>query len=199
MDKTALYARDISSLTCRRSTKSSPDGQERVEVTELGRGAVALRDSNNPTRPDLRFAASEWVTFVDGVRDGEFRPMSVRVQMMGNGSASRYPGVLHLPIGECGMQRLAQDAVRVTAAVLGGCPETWLAVTALVAVCACLSASSGSPTVNWYVRSMADRDTHRGELLPDGTVLVFRPRGAVRLPARLSAGRYVRSYARGAG
>jgi hypothetical protein len=65
MDKT-LYARDISSLTCRRRTKSPPDGQERVEVTELGRGAVALRDSNNPTRPDLRFAASEWVTFVDG-------------------------------------------------------------------------------------------------------------------------------------
>jgi hypothetical protein len=57
---------------------------------------------------------------VDGVRDGEFRPVSVRVQMMGNGSASRHPSVLYLPLGECGMQRLAQDAIRVTAAVLAG-------------------------------------------------------------------------------
>jgi hypothetical protein len=65
---------------------------------------------------------------------------------------------------------------------------TWLAVTALVAVCVCLSASSGSPTVNWYLRAITDRDTHRGELLSDGTVLAFRPRGAVWLPARRRAG-----------
>jgi hypothetical protein len=50
MDKTTLYARDISSLSCRRSTKSSPDGQERVEVAELGRGAVALRPRTPPGR-----------------------------------------------------------------------------------------------------------------------------------------------------
>ncbi|MGH3784408.1 MAG: DUF397 domain-containing protein [Pseudonocardiaceae bacterium] len=72
MDKTALYARDISSLTWRKSTKSFPDGQECVEVADLGGGAVALRDSNNPARPDLRFTASEWAAFVAGVRDGEF-------------------------------------------------------------------------------------------------------------------------------
>jgi hypothetical protein len=42
--------------------------------------------------------------------------------------------------------------------------------------------------VNWYLRSITDRDTHRGELLPDGTVRAFRPRGAVRLPARRRAG-----------
>jgi hypothetical protein len=77
MDKTALYARDISGLTWRKSSKSSPDGQECVEVAELGGGAVALRDSTNPTRPDLRFTASEWEAFVDGVRNGEFRPRSV--------------------------------------------------------------------------------------------------------------------------
>jgi hypothetical protein len=39
MDKT-LYARDISSLTWRRRTKSPPDGQERVEVAGLGRGVT---------------------------------------------------------------------------------------------------------------------------------------------------------------
>jgi hypothetical protein len=72
MDKTALYARDLSGLTWRKSTKSFPDGQECVEVAELDGGAVALRDSNDPTRTDLRFTASEWTAFVDGVRDGEF-------------------------------------------------------------------------------------------------------------------------------
>jgi hypothetical protein len=72
MDKTALYARDVSDLTWRKSTKSFPDGQECVEVAQLGGGAIALRDSNNRTRPDLRFTASEWTAFLDSVRDGQF-------------------------------------------------------------------------------------------------------------------------------
>jgi hypothetical protein len=72
MDKTELYARDISSVTWRKSRYSEVDMSECVEVTELGDGAVAVRDSNNPTRPDLRFTASEWAAFVDGVRDGKF-------------------------------------------------------------------------------------------------------------------------------
>jgi hypothetical protein len=72
MDKTALYARDVTGLTWRKSTKSDMTGSNCVEVAELGDGAVALRDSNQPTRPDLRFTASEWRAFVDGVRNGEF-------------------------------------------------------------------------------------------------------------------------------
>jgi hypothetical protein len=71
MDKTALYARDVSDLTWRKSTKSGST-RSCVEMAELGGGAVALRDSNDPSRPDLRFTASEWTAFVDGVRDGEF-------------------------------------------------------------------------------------------------------------------------------
>jgi hypothetical protein len=72
MDKTALYARDVSGLTWRKSSKSDDHFFDCVEVAELGDGAVALRDSNNPARPDLRFTASEWTAFVTGVRDGEF-------------------------------------------------------------------------------------------------------------------------------
>jgi hypothetical protein len=72
MDKTELYARDISGVTWRKSRYSEVDMNECVEVTELGDGAMAVRDSNNPGRPDLRFTASEWVAFVAGVRDGEF-------------------------------------------------------------------------------------------------------------------------------
>jgi hypothetical protein len=35
--------------------------------------------------------------------------------------------------------------------------------------------------MSWYLRSISDRDTHRGELRPDGTVVarcgvVFRPK-----------------------
>jgi hypothetical protein len=72
MDKTGLYARDISGARWTKSRYSEVDMNECVGVTELGDGAVAVRDSNNPGRPDLRFAASEWAAFVKGVRDGEF-------------------------------------------------------------------------------------------------------------------------------
>ena len=51
---------------------------------------------------------------------------------------------------------------------------------------------SGSTPASWYLRSLADQDTHRGELLPDGTVVAvcgtaFRPRalrslGSLALP-----------------
>jgi uncharacterized protein DUF397 len=72
MDKTELYARDISGARWTKSRYSEVDMNECVEVTELGDGAVAVRDSNNPGQPDLRFTASEWAAFVKGVRDGEF-------------------------------------------------------------------------------------------------------------------------------
>ena len=72
MDKTELYARDISGVTWRKSRYSEVDMNECVEVAELGNGAVAMRDSNNLHRPDLRFTASEWAAFLNGVRDGEF-------------------------------------------------------------------------------------------------------------------------------
>ena len=72
MDKSALYALDLSNVTWRKSKRSEEVFIECVEVAELGGGAVAVRDSNNRTRPDLRFTASEWKAFLDGVRDGEF-------------------------------------------------------------------------------------------------------------------------------
>ncbi len=72
MDNSALYALNPTNLTWRKSKRSFIEGSECVEVAELGGGAVALRDSKNPTGPDLRFTASGWAVFLDGVRHGEF-------------------------------------------------------------------------------------------------------------------------------
>lgn len=44
------------------------------------------------------------------------------------------------------------------------------------------SRNGGTPA-SWYLRTLADQDTHRGELQPDGTVLAAC--GAAFRPARL--------------
>ncbi|HZA18054.1 MAG TPA: DUF397 domain-containing protein [Pseudonocardiaceae bacterium] len=73
MDKTALYARDLSGVEWRKSSYSTVIEEfECVEVADLGHGAVALRDSTDHTRAPLRFTAAEWAAFTAGVRDGQF-------------------------------------------------------------------------------------------------------------------------------
>ncbi|MDQ2882799.1 MAG: DUF397 domain-containing protein [Actinomycetota bacterium] len=72
MDKSQLYGLDLTGATWHKSSSSAVEGQECVEVTDLGGGAVALRDSNNHARGDLRFTAGEWAAFTSGVRRGEF-------------------------------------------------------------------------------------------------------------------------------
>ncbi|MFJ8828283.1 DUF397 domain-containing protein [Streptomyces sp. NPDC102467] len=71
MRKHDLYERDLSSASWRKSARSMADG-DCVEVADLGGGAVAVRDSKNPDRADLRFTEQEWAAFRGGVRDGEF-------------------------------------------------------------------------------------------------------------------------------
>jgi hypothetical protein len=72
MDNGALYALNPTNVTWRKSKRSFVEGQECVEVARLGSGVVALRDSKNPTGPELRFTAFEWGAFLDGVRHGKF-------------------------------------------------------------------------------------------------------------------------------
>ena len=72
MDNSALYVLNPTNVTWRKSKRSFVEGDECVEVAELGGGAVALRDSKNPTGSHLRFTASEWGVFLNGVRHGEF-------------------------------------------------------------------------------------------------------------------------------
>jgi hypothetical protein len=72
MDSRALFVRDLSNVTWRNSKRCFVEGQECVEVADLGGGVVALRDSKNPAGPDLRFTASEWAAFLEGVCHGGF-------------------------------------------------------------------------------------------------------------------------------
>jgi hypothetical protein len=74
MDKTPLYARDLTKAQWRISSRSHDDEppDNCVAVAFLDGGAVALRDSNSPGRGDLRFTAGEWAAFTAGVRACEF-------------------------------------------------------------------------------------------------------------------------------
>lgn len=58
----------------RKSTRSNNGGACVEVATNLldRHGVVLLRDSKNPAGPVLTFAGTEWASFTDGVRAGEF-------------------------------------------------------------------------------------------------------------------------------
>jgi hypothetical protein len=56
----------------RKSSYSSDQGGNCIEVADLDTGGRAVRDSKDPTGPALMFTATEWVAFTTGVRAGEF-------------------------------------------------------------------------------------------------------------------------------
>lgn len=62
---------DLSDAQWHKSTRSGPNCNNCVEVAFVG-GAIALRDSKNPTGPALIFTPGEWDAFVAGAKDGEF-------------------------------------------------------------------------------------------------------------------------------
>jgi hypothetical protein len=69
---------DLTGAAWRKSSFSGGNGGACVEVaivsggTEASGGAVALRDSKNPTGPALLFTPDEWREFTRAVRHGEF-------------------------------------------------------------------------------------------------------------------------------
>lgn len=65
-----MNASELSGVTWRKSTRSGANGNC-VEVAQLT-GAVALRDSKDPSGPALVFTPGEWAAFIEGAKDGEF-------------------------------------------------------------------------------------------------------------------------------
>jgi hypothetical protein len=62
---------DLSSAVWRKSSRSGPYTDNCVEVAFVD-GAIAVRDSKNPSGGVLVFTPGEWDAFVDGAKDGEF-------------------------------------------------------------------------------------------------------------------------------
>ncbi|MFI1352445.1 DUF397 domain-containing protein [Streptomyces sp. NPDC020898] len=68
--KAELYARDLTGAIWRKASASGAE-HDCVEVAELPGGARAFRDSKNPGREPLRFTATEWAAFREGIITGE--------------------------------------------------------------------------------------------------------------------------------
>jgi Domain of unknown function (DUF397) len=69
--ETKGFRLDLSRARWQKSSRSGPNCDNCVEVAFVG-GAIAVRDSKNPTGPALIFTSDEWDAFVAGAKDGEF-------------------------------------------------------------------------------------------------------------------------------
>jgi hypothetical protein len=61
---------DLSGALWRKSTRSSSEGQNCVEVTMDLPGFVAIRDSKYPDGPAFAVSRREWITFITSVKAG---------------------------------------------------------------------------------------------------------------------------------
>ncbi|UCM88993.1 DUF397 domain-containing protein [Streptomyces marincola] len=64
-----LHTVDLTNATWRKSSRSNGAAQC-VEATDLPGGGIAIRDSKNPHRTPLRWAAAQWNAFRQGIVDG---------------------------------------------------------------------------------------------------------------------------------
>ena len=62
---------DVTCAEWRKSSYSSGNGGQCVEVAQNLPGAVAVRDSKNPDGPKLVFTPDEWRAFTAEIRDAE--------------------------------------------------------------------------------------------------------------------------------
>ncbi|WP_186778302.1 DUF397 domain-containing protein [Streptomyces salinarius] len=66
-----MRAIDLSAISWRKSSYSNASGGECVEVAPNLPSLVPVRDSKDPARGALLFAAPAWGAFLDGVRREE--------------------------------------------------------------------------------------------------------------------------------
>lgn len=62
---------DLSRARWRKSTRSTAEGQNCVEIAAVYRG-IAVRDSKDPEGPKLIFAGETWRRFTRNVRRGSY-------------------------------------------------------------------------------------------------------------------------------
>jgi hypothetical protein len=65
---------DLSGAVWRKSAKSSPEGQNCVEVALNLQGFVAVRDSKHADGPTFALSRREWATFISSVKAGALTP-----------------------------------------------------------------------------------------------------------------------------
>ncbi|MEU4829594.1 DUF397 domain-containing protein [Streptosporangium sp. NPDC023615] len=63
---------DVSAAVWRKSSFSSGNGGQCVEVATNMPGVVAVRDSKDPEGPKLLFTPAGWRSFVGGLTSGAF-------------------------------------------------------------------------------------------------------------------------------
>ncbi|MFF5247746.1 DUF397 domain-containing protein [Streptosporangium sp. NPDC000095] len=63
---------DLSAAIWRKSSRSSGNGGQCVEVAANLPGVIAVRDSKNPRGPKLLFTPAAWDTFVRRIKSGDF-------------------------------------------------------------------------------------------------------------------------------
>ncbi|GAA3748877.1 DUF397 domain-containing protein [Micromonospora maritima] len=62
---------DLTGAQWRKSTRSSSNGGDCVEVADNLSGVVGVRDSKDPTGPALVFAPQSWRAFLAQVTEGD--------------------------------------------------------------------------------------------------------------------------------
>ncbi|WP_329428980.1 DUF397 domain-containing protein [Streptosporangium sp. NBC_01495] len=63
---------DLSAAVWQKSSRSSDNGGQCVEVAVNLPGVVAVRDSKDPQGPGLLFTPAQWRAFVGDVKSGGF-------------------------------------------------------------------------------------------------------------------------------
>lgn len=63
---------DLTPAVWRKSSYSSANGGQCVEIASNLPDTVAVRDSKNPDGPKLAFTPDEWLAFTAGIKAGEF-------------------------------------------------------------------------------------------------------------------------------
>lgn len=63
---------DLSAAVWRKSSRSSDNGGQCVEVAMNLPGVVGVRDSKDPDGPKLIFTPAEWRAFIAGLKSGDF-------------------------------------------------------------------------------------------------------------------------------